>query len=55
MPDFEIRYFHTDGTLAIVHVTSHETIEEAELHARHNQKDHAHFEVQRVGVGGPGA
>jgi hypothetical protein len=49
MPDFEIRYFRTDGTLALVHVTSHETMEEAVLHARRNQKDHARFEVQRAG------
>lgn len=48
MPDFEIRYFRTDGTLAIVHVTSHETIEEAELHARHHADDHARFEVREV-------
>ena len=49
MPDFEIRYFNADGSLAIVHVTSHDTMEEAELHAKRNQKDYAHFEVQRVG------
>jgi hypothetical protein len=48
VPDFEIRYFRTDGTLAIVHVTSHETIEEAELHAQRHQKEHARFELHEV-------
>jgi hypothetical protein len=49
MPDFEIRYFDADGSLAVIHVTSHDTMEEAELHARRNQKDHIRFAVQRVG------
>jgi hypothetical protein len=48
VPDFEIRYFHFDGTLALVHVTSHETHSEAETHARLNQHPHDRFEVQEV-------
>ena len=48
MPDFEIRYFNADGTLAIVHVTSHETRSEAEAHARLHQHSHHHFEVREV-------
>lgn len=45
MPDFEIRYFNEDGTLAIVHVTSHETRADAEALARLNQHLHHRFEV----------
>lgn len=52
MPDYEIRYFHADGRLAMVHVSSHDSEKEAVEHARRNQKDHARFEV-RSGNGTP--
>ncbi len=48
MPDFEIRYFRANGTLAVVHVTSHETIEEAELCARDHLDDYARFEIHEL-------
>ena len=49
MPDFEIRYFHIDGSLAIVHITSLETAAEAKEHAKHHQQDYSHFEVREIG------
>jgi hypothetical protein len=52
MPDFEIRYFHADGKLALVHVTAHASLEEAHAHARTHIGDHARFEL-RDGAGRP--
>jgi hypothetical protein len=49
MPDFEIRYFHPDGSLAVVHVTSHGSHAEAVEHARRNQHPHDKFEVRPLG------
>jgi hypothetical protein len=49
VPDFEIRYFHIDGTLGLVHITSHKTRAEAEAHALRNQGEYARFEVQQIG------
>lgn len=49
MPDFEIRYFHADGSLALIHVTAHETRAEAENLARLNQDSHHRFEVIEMG------
>jgi hypothetical protein len=50
MPDFEIRFFHADGSLAIVHVTSLSTAAAAEGHAKQHQQDYARFEVQEMGA-----
>ena len=36
MTDFEIRYFHADGTLALVFITAQTTALEAEEQARSN-------------------
>ncbi|HEX3674900.1 MAG TPA: hypothetical protein VHU87_11555 [Rhizomicrobium sp.] len=52
MPDYEIRYFHADGSLAIVHISAHASHEDARAHAKSNLGDHAHFEV-RDGSGAP--
>jgi len=49
MPDFEIRYFHADGSLAIVHVTVQANHIEAEERAKLNLDDYAHFEVRQIG------
>jgi hypothetical protein len=46
MPDFEVRYYHADGNLAVVHMCIHKTIESAKEFARINLKDYAHFEVR---------
>ena len=51
MPDYEIRLFHPDGSLAVVHITHHET--DAEAHALANNlkgKDYAHYEIHREGA-----
>ncbi len=48
MTDFEIRYFHADGTLAFVYITAQSTTSEAEEQARLNQDDFAHFEVREI-------
>ena len=46
MPDFEIRYYHADGKLALVHMCTQNTHEEAQELAQTNLKDHARFEVR---------
>jgi hypothetical protein len=48
VPDFEIRYFNADGSLALVHVTSHASRAEAERHAARHQHPHDRFEVYEV-------
>ena len=50
MPDYEIRLFHADGTLAIVHVSTHTSDEEAFSQARRLKGDYARFELQRGGI-----
>ena len=52
MPDFEIRYYHADGKLAVVHMCIHKTIESAKEFAQVNLKEYARFEV-RAGDGSP--
>jgi hypothetical protein len=52
MPDFEIRYFHADGSLALVRMSYHASEQEAREHALHHQQDHARFEI-RTGDGAP--
>ena len=49
MPDYEIRLFHADGSLAVVHVSSHDNETEAAAHARHLIGDHARYEVRLGG------
>jgi len=51
MPDFEIRYFNADGTLAFVIVTSQPSEAHAEEHAARNNGNHARFEIHSVGAG----
>jgi hypothetical protein len=46
MPDFEIRYFRADGSLALVHMTYHDSESEARDHAHRHQQDHARFEIR---------
>ena len=45
MPDYEIRYYRSDGTLAVVHVTVQPSEEHAHEYAQRNLGDHAHFEL----------
>ena len=49
MPDYEIRLFHADGSLAVVHVSHHESDEEAHSQARRVKSDHARYELHRAG------
>ncbi len=50
MPDYEIRLFKADGSLAVVHVTHHQSDEEALSHARRLKGEHAHVQVHRDGA-----
>ncbi|HXC53668.1 MAG TPA: hypothetical protein VNU97_00075 [Rhizomicrobium sp.] len=49
MPDYEIRFFNADGSLAVVHMTSHESDEEAHSHARRLKGGHHRYEIHRGG------
>jgi hypothetical protein len=46
MPDYEIRFFHADGALAVVHMSHHHSDEEALSHARRLIGDHARYEIR---------
>ena len=50
MPDYEIRYYHADDSLAVVQMTVQPSEHHAREHARENQRDHARFEL-RAAVG----
>lgn len=50
MPDYEIRLFNSDGTLAMVHVSHHESDEEAHSHARRLKGPYARYELRRSGA-----
>jgi hypothetical protein len=50
MPDYEIRYFHAEGSLALVRMCHHDSEEEAREDARLHQQDYASFEL-RAGDG----
>jgi hypothetical protein len=47
MPDYEIRFFDADGALAVVHISTHDTDDEAHAHARRIQAEHARYEIRR--------
>ena len=49
MPDYEIRLFHADGSLAIVHISHYETDAEAHAHAQRILKDLSRYELRRAG------
>ena len=49
MPDYEIRLFHADGSLAVVHVSHHQSDEEAMSHSRRLVGDHARVELHQGG------
>jgi hypothetical protein len=50
MPDYEIRFFHADGTLAVVHVSHHASDDEAHSHARGMKGDYARYELHPAGM-----
>jgi hypothetical protein len=45
MPDFEIRFYHADGKLALVHMCACATVDEARIFAEKNIGEHAQFEI----------
>lgn len=45
MPDYEVRYFHADGTLAVIHITVQPSERHAREYALRNQRDHARFDL----------
>jgi hypothetical protein len=46
MPDYEIRYFRADGTLALIQITVQPSEQHARDYAQRNQDDHARFELR---------
>jgi hypothetical protein len=46
MQDFEIRYFHANGTLALIQMTTQASEHDARELAQHNLGDHASFEIR---------
>jgi len=49
LPDYEIRLFHADGSLDVVHISHHDTEAESLQHARQLMDGHARFEVRAGG------
>ena len=49
MPDYEIRFYHADGKLALVHMSSHESEDDARQHAQILLNEYAHFEIRDAG------
>jgi hypothetical protein len=46
MPDYEIRLFNADGTLAIVHMSHHDSDDDAVAQARGLIGGHARYEIR---------
>ena len=49
MPDYEIRLYHADGSLALVHMSHQETDEEAHDYAKRLLTDLSRYELRRGG------
>jgi hypothetical protein len=48
MPDYEIRYYRADGTLALIQITVQPSERHAREHAQRHQGDHAHFDLRTL-------
>ncbi|MEI9931010.1 MAG: hypothetical protein WDM89_10780 [Rhizomicrobium sp.] len=48
MTDFEIRYFLSDGSLALVYITAQATEMDAETQAKSKLEGYAQFEVREI-------
>ena len=48
MPDFEIRYYRADGSLALIQITVQPSERHAREHAQRNQGDHARFDMRML-------
>ncbi len=49
MPDYEIRYYRADGSLALVHITIQPSERHAREYAQRNLSDHTRFELRMNG------
>jgi hypothetical protein len=49
MPDYEIRYYRADGSLALVQITVQQSERHAREYAQRNQQNHARFELRMNG------
>jgi hypothetical protein len=47
MTDYEIRYFHADGSLGLIRMTHQSSDEDAVSNARAEQGDFARYEITR--------
>lgn len=47
MPDYEIRLFHADGSLALVHMSHQESDDEAHAYAKRLLRDLSRYEIRR--------
>ncbi|HEY0302095.1 MAG TPA: hypothetical protein VGC36_12200 [Rhizomicrobium sp.] len=50
MPDYEIRLYHADGSLALVHVSHQDTDELAHDYAKRLVNDLSRYEIRRSGA-----
>ena len=50
MPDYEIRLYRADGTLALVHMSHQENDEDAHDNARRLLTDLSRYELRRMGA-----
>jgi hypothetical protein len=48
MPDYEIRYYRADGTLALIQITVQPNERHAHEHALRHQGDHARFDLRSL-------
>lgn len=48
MPDYEIRYFRADGTLALIQITVQPSERHAHEHALRHQGEHARFDMRTL-------
>ncbi len=48
MPDYEIRYYRADGTLAFIQITVQPSERHAREHALRHQGDNARFDLRRL-------
>lgn len=50
MPDYEIRLYHADGSLALVHMSHQESDEQAHDYAKRLLSDLSRYEIRRGGA-----
>jgi hypothetical protein len=50
MPDYEIRLYHADGSLALVHMSHLDSDDEAHAYAKRLLSDLSRYEISRGGA-----